>query len=66
MDQDINCPHCGTQQSDVHNGGDPGPWWNNAYLPDGDCDVECDECGKPFVVEVEWTPVFTAKLPDEG
>lgn len=54
----IKCPHCGTTQSDAHNGGDPGPWWENQYIPDGDCEVECDTCRTEFVVRVHWSPSF--------
>ena len=62
---DIICPHCNATQSDCHNGGDPGDWWGDQYMPDGDCEVECDSCDKPFIVVVSWTPSFEGKMPEE-
>lgn len=61
---DVNCPYCGAEQNDVGNGCDPGPWWEDDYFPNGDCDTECDSCGKSFVVEVEWTPSFETRPAD--
>lgn len=61
MDRDTApiCPHCEKVQSDCTNGGDHGEWWHNEFIPDGDCETECDGCRKPFVVRVDWTPRFT-------
>jgi hypothetical protein len=41
------CPNCGKTESDCTNGGDPGPWWHNEYIPEGDCAIDCENCGKP-------------------
>lgn len=62
---DIKCPHCEQTQSDYHNGGDPGPWWKNEYIPDGELTEGCDCCGKPFVIEVSWEPNFTSRKVKE-
>jgi len=53
------CPHCDKVQSDCTNGGDPGEWYHDQYIPDGDCETECTNCRREFVVRVDWTPTFT-------
>ena len=55
---DVKCPHCEEVQSDMHNGGDPREWWNNEYVPDGNCETICDHCDKEFTVRVSWSPSF--------
>lgn len=55
---DILCPHCGEAQMDCHNGGDPGSWWGTEHIPEGACEVDCDHCGKEFIVTISWTPTF--------
>ncbi len=63
---DIECPHCGVEQSDIHNGGDPGPWWSTHCIPDGEVEHECDDCSKSFIVDCDWTPTFSSrKITDE-
>lgn len=62
---DIQCPHCDHIQSDAHNGGDPGEWWHDQYIPDGECEIECDACRKEFIVVISWEPNFRAKRADE-
>ena len=41
------------------------PWCGNAFAPDVEDDdgdeFECDECGKKFVLEVEWTATYSTK-----
>jgi phage terminase large subunit GpA-like protein len=59
------CPHCGHEQSDISNGGDPGEWWNDQYIPDGYCYTNCETCRKEMVIEVEWEPTFKCILPED-
>lgn len=63
--EDIECPHCGHVQADMHNGGDPGPWWNNEYIPDGELMHQCDYCQEEFIIEVSWDPNFTSRKTTE-
>jgi hypothetical protein len=51
---------------DNHNGGDPGEWWNDEYIPDGDCEHDCDSCGKEFIVRVSWSPSFEGITTEEA
>lgn len=60
------CPHCDAIQSDCTNGGDPGEWYNDKYLPDGDCETECESCRKAFVVRVSWTPCFEGMTKEDA
>ena len=63
---EIICTNCGEVQSDCTNGGDPGPWWGNDFIPDGEVEHDCYSCDKPFIVVVDWTPSFSArKVEDE-
>ena len=60
------CPHCEKELLDMHNGSDPGEWWNNEYIPDGDLVVECDHCHEKFTLYVEWEAYFTScKIGEE-
>lgn len=61
---DIVCPYCEAIQSDCNNGGDAGPWWEDQYTPDGDCEHQCDRCGREMIIEVSWTPNFEARAAD--
>lgn len=54
----VICPNCGHEASDHHNGGDPRPWWNNEYCPDGDLKNKCSECGQVYRVSMSWSPHF--------
>lgn len=49
------CPYCQHEISDVHNGGDPGPWWNGE---DSEIEHECESCSRSFLVKSEWSPKF--------
>ena len=55
MKDEVICPHCEKPQSDCNNGGDPDPWWNGE---DDMFELECDGCGKPFILETCWSPTF--------
>lgn len=59
MKNQIACPHCKEIQSDCTNGGDPRSWWGSEYIPYGECEVDCDSCGKEFTVICNWEPNFT-------
>ena len=59
------CPHCGEIQSDMSNGGDPGEWWFSEYIPDGECETECDLCRKSFIVRIDWTPCFEGVFEED-
>ncbi len=65
MSIDINCPYCKATQSDAHNGGDPGPWWNDSEIPAGQIEHNCEACTKEFIIDIEWTPTFEAREIDE-
>ena len=57
------CPSCGEEISDIHNGGDPAPWWNTENIPDGDVKHKCS-CGQEYRVNIQWSPTF-AVVPIE-
>lgn len=51
----VLCPFCDKEQSDIMNGGDPGPWWNGK---DDYFEVDCDTCKKKFGLDTSWSPIF--------
>lgn len=53
-----SCPSCGEEISDVHNGGDPAPWWGCKNIPDANFKCKCS-CGQVYRVRSEWSPVFS-------
>jgi len=63
---EVKCPHCGKVQTDCTNGGDPREWWHDNYLPDGDCETECDGCRKQFIVRVSWSPSFEGMTVEQA
>lgn len=64
MLQEIECPHCYKDQDDCTNGGDPGEWWENQYIPDGLLETECDGCGEKIEIIISWNPSFEAVKPE--
>lgn len=63
MNDGVICPYCQHEASDCTNGGDPGPWWNGE---DDSFDLECDACGKDYVLETCWSPSFETSKKDEA
>jgi hypothetical protein len=62
----VVCPHCGEELLDMHNGSDPGEWWENQYIPEGELDVECDHCKGKFRLLIEWVSYFTSVVVNDG
>lgn len=59
----VECPYCEKEQSDCHNGGDPGPWWNGK---DDRFKVTCSNCNKKFILETCWSPTFESFTLEDG
>jgi len=55
MEDELICAYCESEVSDIHNGGDPGPWWNGE---DDEFKTKCASCGKEFIVKTTWSPTF--------